>query len=575
MCYRVDFKSVIFLLSFLCLQSAQGEPVKRIHSNAQVCDEIEFIAFDGVGRASHSEKLIPFNYSCSLTLDGVELIGNRQNAISPVIKRSFLSDLVNPGLQNKLNSTFVLNACYGYSQADDRFSQANKSNFHEIEKKNSAGEIRFFSGVFRVSERDGQVEITVSRVNGQAGSVSVFYQTHAKTAIAEEDFQANSGTLSWSDHESGSKIFVIPIVDDEIVEPIESFEIQLTQATGGARVVTSKAKILIEDSTAFEQSERTDFIFSAQKDDLVSSKKYKKSADKIIPSVNNSMAARHEAAGYRRLMYNHSSLWLEKNQVNDNQANQHFFESAFAQGASFSLGENMILGATLDYEETSSHFTYINEGGDVDTFMAALYGRYYLPKQFYLGWVLESELSANHNSQWFNRNHGAKYFYEQSHSVLLSFNKDIEWREWMLSSYMRMEYQQLDVNNYQFYDINQEQSKRSIDQSLYSLTSALGGQLYYHWRQPWGMLTPGAKIEWEHQHMNDYQYNRSYFGTIIKQNSISSLNVDQVKSNYFNLGASISASFSEGRSAYIMYESQLGQGVNSDYAVELGVRIPF
>ncbi|KNC46076.1 Na-Ca exchanger/integrin-beta4 [Thecamonas trahens ATCC 50062] len=88
----------------------------------------------------------------------------------------------------------------------------------------------------------------VLRTGGSDGPVSVTYETLAGTATAPSDFTAASGVLSWAHGESGGKAIAVPIVDDAVFEPAESFRISLSNFQGGALVGTKQALVTIAKS---------------------------------------------------------------------------------------------------------------------------------------------------------------------------------------------------------------------------------------------------------------------------------------------------------------------------------------
>src|SRR5262249_26478329 len=100
----------------------------------------------------------------------------------------------------------------------------------------SGGKLRFSSAVYNANENGGSVTITVDRVNGVTGAVSVDFATSAGTATAGAggDYDNISGTLAWADGESGSKTFVITLHDDRAVEPTETVNLTLSNPTGAA-----------------------------------------------------------------------------------------------------------------------------------------------------------------------------------------------------------------------------------------------------------------------------------------------------------------------------------------------------
>lgn len=111
-----------------------------------------------------------------------------------------------------------------------------------------AGSLQFKGTSYSVAEGAGGIELEVSRTGGDAGAVSVAYNTVAGSAAAGEDFEAAGGTLSWGDHQSADKTVTVPIHDDAVAEGPETLSVVLAGPTGGARLGTpSEARIEIQD----------------------------------------------------------------------------------------------------------------------------------------------------------------------------------------------------------------------------------------------------------------------------------------------------------------------------------------
>src|SRR5262249_7243903 len=95
------------------------------------------------------------------------------------------------------------------------------------------GTLEFSNSSFSVNENQGTATVTVTRTGGGTGSVSVDYATSDGPAMAGNDYVATSGTLTFAAGET-SKTFTIPIIDDNLVENDETFNVSLSNPTGGA-----------------------------------------------------------------------------------------------------------------------------------------------------------------------------------------------------------------------------------------------------------------------------------------------------------------------------------------------------
>ena len=98
------------------------------------------------------------------------------------------------------------------------------------------GSLLFSSATASVLENDPTAFLTVNRVNGAAGDVSVSYSATGGTATSGSDFNLPPGSVSFSDGESGSKAVSVNIVDNSESEAPETVVISLNTPTGGANI---------------------------------------------------------------------------------------------------------------------------------------------------------------------------------------------------------------------------------------------------------------------------------------------------------------------------------------------------
>ena len=82
---------------------------------------------------------------------------------------------------------------------------------------NSAGRFELSSAVYRVSEAEGNLSVTVKRTGGTVGPATIRYETSDGTARAPGDYSGQSGTLSFDPGER-EKTVAIPIINDNEAE---------------------------------------------------------------------------------------------------------------------------------------------------------------------------------------------------------------------------------------------------------------------------------------------------------------------------------------------------------------------
>jgi uncharacterized delta-60 repeat protein len=112
--------------------------------------------------------------------------------------------------------------------------------------------VRFATPSFSVTENtvSGNSIISVTRTGAVSGTVSVNYSTAAGTATPGLDYNNVSGTLVFAPGES-VKTFVVPILDDTLVEPNETVTLRLSNVTGPAILGTPSTAVLTINENDF------------------------------------------------------------------------------------------------------------------------------------------------------------------------------------------------------------------------------------------------------------------------------------------------------------------------------------
>jgi azurin len=77
----------------------------------------------------------------------------------------------------------------------------------------AAGTLRFSSATYQVAQATGSLTVTVDRVGGANGAVSVEYLTQAGTAAQTTNFASKVGTLEWASGDATAKTFTVPIMN--------------------------------------------------------------------------------------------------------------------------------------------------------------------------------------------------------------------------------------------------------------------------------------------------------------------------------------------------------------------------
>ncbi len=98
------------------------------------------------------------------------------------------------------------------------------------------GVVEFAESQYFVNESGGSVLLTVQRLGGSAGTVTVDFATSNLTATAGSDFTATNATLTFTNGET-VKIIAVSITEDFTPECNEDFAAWLSNPTGGAVIL--------------------------------------------------------------------------------------------------------------------------------------------------------------------------------------------------------------------------------------------------------------------------------------------------------------------------------------------------
>jgi parallel beta-helix repeat protein len=95
--------------------------------------------------------------------------------------------------------------------------------YEQSDGQTRPGTLRFSKVNYKVSEDGGTIELTVKRVDGNDGSISVDYATSDDTATAPDDYTQTTGTLNWADGNDAENTFTVDIIDNSELEGNKTF----------------------------------------------------------------------------------------------------------------------------------------------------------------------------------------------------------------------------------------------------------------------------------------------------------------------------------------------------------------
>lgn len=109
--------------------------------------------------------------------------------------------------------------------------------------------LQFAASTVDVAETTDTVTLTVRRLGGSSGELSVNYATTDGTATDGSDYVGATGTLTWADGDSSDKTVTVTILGDTVVEADETFTVTLSDPTSGASLDTATVTITDNDTS--------------------------------------------------------------------------------------------------------------------------------------------------------------------------------------------------------------------------------------------------------------------------------------------------------------------------------------
>ncbi len=271
------------------------------------------------------------------------------------------------------------------------------------------------------------------------------------------------------------------------------------------------------------------------------------------------------------------------------QAGYDFNGWGFTGGVDYRFSDDFVAGASINYLD--DNVDYDDNRGDMDatTWGVNAYGTYYMDNGLYVdgligygpsdydlrrivsydvnGTVSSQIAKSDPDSRMFNASIGAGYDFVDADTTITPL--------------ARLEYYSNRIDGFteSFTDISTigGAMAQTIDSTTYkSLTSHLGVQISRAFSTSYGVILPQARLGWIHEFENDQQTITARFVNDINAGSnaffVTTNNPDR---DYFDLGVAISGQFSEGRSAFISYDTLLGFDNYTYHAFNVGVRLEF
>ena len=233
------------ILSGAAVMITDDDPAPTVQFSAASSSESEATspASITVTLSATSGQTVTVNYA---TADGTATTGSDYTAASGTLT-------FNPGVTSQTINVPIINdtAVEGNEWFTVTLSGpvnatlgSTTTHTYTINDDDNAGTIQFSSATYSVNENGVSVLITLTRTGGSSGAVGVSYATIDFDAVADSDYTATSGTLSWANGDTASKTFSISILNDSNYEGNETVNLTLSNPTGGATLSSPSTAVL-------------------------------------------------------------------------------------------------------------------------------------------------------------------------------------------------------------------------------------------------------------------------------------------------------------------------------------------
>jgi uncharacterized repeat protein (TIGR01451 family) len=262
-----------------------------------------------------------------------------------------------------------------------------------------------------------------------------------------------------------------------------------------------------------------------------------------------------------------------------------FHTNGLTAGVDYRFNDNWILGASAGYASYSSNVDTVGGGLDTHGWSLSGYTTLYQKNNWYLDGVLTwgsntydinrrivYTLGVTTVNQTASSNSGGDTL-----AGALTVGKDFNNAGWTFGPYFRGAYSHTNFDGYQETLVSGSGSGLGLavnSRSLKSVATVLGAKVNYASSQSWGVLSPHAEIEWEHEYEDNPDTVNARF-LADPTATVFQIKGDPVDTNFFRLGLGLSFTLPKGKSGFVYYEKTLGiTGLTQDN-LTLGFRMEF
>jgi len=250
-----------------------------------------------------------------------------------------------------------------------------------------------------------------------------------------------------------------------------------------------------------------------------------------------------------------------------------FDNFALTVGSDYRFEHKGLMGWALGYGQTNMNIDHNGGGMDVGNYSGTVYGSYYPFDNAYIDAIGVINLS-NYDMQRrvvFGSTDETANSDTDSTGYAISLGGGYDFVHGGFTSTLntRLDYLRTTIDGYR--ETSADSYNVAINkQQASQLVSTLGVQLRYVVSYSWGVLVPHFNASWLHQFQGDANKVKGYF--LVDPNTQFNFGTNSPSVDYYVLALGTSATFADGLSSYIQYETTVAQDNLTIWNVAAGLR---
>jgi len=251
-----------------------------------------------------------------------------------------------------------------------------------------------------------------------------------------------------------------------------------------------------------------------------------------------------------------------------------FHTAGVTVGGDYRFTDQFLLGMALGYLRTKATFDASAGESRVNGYSVSAYGNYYIWDKLYVDGIATFGWNAYDSTRNIGQTNAIAKGSTEGTQVAISVSSGYNFSAgaFTFGPTGRVNYVRVHIDG--FHERAAEPFNLKIaSQTVESMTTGLGGQATYALSMPWGVLTPLARFEWEHEYKGNSRTVTA--SPVADPTTTVAAQTNSPDRDYVNLGVGLSATFKRGVSAFVAYDTVRGRAHFTNHAFNAGLRFEF